>query len=106
VIRLLTRARLKYAPSSGSDMAISVRHSWLVILRRGASGLRSRSRSDARAYALKMTDEGRRMLATGERVAQRVDAIVLGALPAARRQVFLAALAVINQDRQIAERLG
>jgi DNA-binding MarR family transcriptional regulator len=74
----------------------------VVIERMVRQGLlmRRRSRADARAYVLKMTDQGRWMLAAGEHAARRVDAIALGALPKDTRQRFPAALMAISQTRR------
>src|SRR5437762_3340185 len=48
---------------------------------------RRRTKGDARAYAVKLTDEGRRLL----RVAKRVDERLLAALPAGKRQTLIGA---------------
>jgi DNA-binding MarR family transcriptional regulator len=56
---------------------------------------RRRTKEDARAYAVKLTDAGRRILRAAEPVAKRVDRRVLDALPANRREEFIAALAAI-----------
>jgi DNA-binding MarR family transcriptional regulator len=56
---------------------------------------RRRTKEDARAYAVKLTDEGRKVLRTAEPLANRVDRRVLDALPAKRRNEFLGALAAI-----------
>ena len=56
---------------------------------------RRRTREDARAYAVKLTDEGWRALRTAEPVAKRVDERVLDALPARHREQFVAALLAI-----------
>jgi MarR family transcriptional regulator, temperature-dependent positive regulator of motility len=53
---------------------------------------RRRTREDARAYALKLTNEGRRVLRAAEPLAKLVDARVLNALPSARRDQFIDAL--------------
>jgi DNA-binding MarR family transcriptional regulator len=65
----------------------------LVIRLRGKGLLqRSRSRQDARAYVVRLTDEGSRMLRTAAPIATHVDDRVLAALPTARRERFLRAL--------------
>lgn len=56
---------------------------------------RRRSREDARAKMLRLTDEGRRLLNAADPVAQNVDALLLAVLPAAQRKPFLAALQAI-----------
>jgi DNA-binding MarR family transcriptional regulator len=56
---------------------------------------RRRTREDARAYAVNLTDEGRRVLRAVLPVAEGVDTAVLGVLPGARREAFMAALASI-----------
>ncbi|MGH9810564.1 MAG: MarR family winged helix-turn-helix transcriptional regulator, partial [Terriglobia bacterium] len=42
---------------------------------------RRRTKEDARAYAVKLTDEGKRVLRTAEPIARRVDDRILDALP-------------------------
>jgi DNA-binding MarR family transcriptional regulator len=61
---------------------------------------RSRTREDARAYAVKLADQGRRVLSAASPVARRVDDRVLGALPAKQRKAFLTALASIVEKLQ------
>lgn len=56
---------------------------------------RRRTKEDARAYAVKLTDEGRRVLRTVEPLAKRVDERVLGALPATQRERFIGSLQTI-----------
>lgn len=53
---------------------------------------RSRSQEDARANAVKLTDEGRRVLTAAEPAARRVDKRVIGLLPRNQREAFLKAL--------------
>jgi DNA-binding MarR family transcriptional regulator len=50
---------------------------------------RRRTRDDARAYAVKLTDEGARILKTHDPLARRVDERILSSLPAAQRDRFL-----------------
>ena len=50
---------------------------------------RRRTRADARTYALKLTDEGRRVLRAAEPLAKTVDARVLNVLPSVRRDQFI-----------------
>ncbi len=56
---------------------------------------RRRTKQDARAYAVKLTDEGWRVLKTCEPMAQRVDDRILESLPLAHREQFLTNLATI-----------
>jgi len=56
---------------------------------------RRRTKEDARAYAVKLTEEGRRVLATAQPLAKRVDHRILDALPAKQRNQFMRALASI-----------
>ena len=56
---------------------------------------RHRTKEDARAYAVKLTDEGRRVLRSAEPLSRRVDTRVLGALPASQRERFIEALSLI-----------
>ena len=53
---------------------------------------RRRTKEDARAYAVKLTDQGRRVLRTIEPLAKKVDEQILAALPAKDRQLFIIAL--------------
>jgi len=50
---------------------------------------RRRTKEDARAYAVKLTDEGRRVLRSAEPLAKKVDERVLDALPAKQRDQFI-----------------
>ena len=56
---------------------------------------RRRTSEDARAYAVKLTDQGREVLRAAEPLARRVDRRVLDALPGTRREEFIAALGLI-----------
>jgi len=56
---------------------------------------RKRTRADARAYAVRLTAAGRDALSASEPAATSADARVLAALPAAKRDEFLASLATI-----------
>jgi len=56
---------------------------------------RRRTKEDTRAYAVNLTDEGRKALKVGERAAREVEETVLAALPVARRDQFMQALAKI-----------
>jgi DNA-binding MarR family transcriptional regulator len=61
---------------------------------------RHRKKEDARTYAVKLTDQGRRMLRTAEPLAKRVDERVLNALPDKQRDQFMAALVSIVDTLQ------
>lgn len=66
---------------------------------------RRRTKDDARAYSVKLTDEGWSALRTYEPTVERVDAMVLSALPEESRQRFLEELSLIvsalgEQDQQ------
>ncbi|MGQ0455949.1 MAG: MarR family winged helix-turn-helix transcriptional regulator [Hyphomicrobium sp.] len=50
---------------------------------------RRRTREDARAYAVRLTDEGSRVLKAADPLSRRVDERVLSALPAAQRDRFM-----------------
>ena len=50
---------------------------------------RRRTRDDVRAYAVKLTDEGAKILKTYDPMARRVDERILASLPAAQRDRFL-----------------
>ncbi len=56
---------------------------------------RRRTKEDARAYAVKLTDEGWRTLRSADPVAKRVDDRILAALPVAQRDRFLNDLSAI-----------
>jgi DNA-binding MarR family transcriptional regulator len=53
---------------------------------------RRRTKEDARAYAVKLTDKGREFLRAAEPLARRVDRRVLDALPGHARQAFMTSL--------------
>ncbi len=56
---------------------------------------RRRTKEDARAYAVKLTDEGWRVLKSAEPMAKRVDDRILAVLPNAQRDRFLSDLNTI-----------
>ena len=56
---------------------------------------RRRTREDARAYAVRLTEEGWKSLRGADPVARRVDERILEALPPAQRDRFLADLGAI-----------
>lgn len=56
---------------------------------------RRRTREDARAYAVRLTEEGRRMLKVAEPVSRKVDERILEILPEKKREQFLEDLSVI-----------
>ena len=61
---------------------------------------RRRTKEDARAYAVKLTDEGRRMLREVEPLGRRVDQRILDALPSRERDRFIDALVSIVDTLQ------
>lgn len=58
---------------------------------------RRRTREDARAYAVKLTDEGFRILKSVDPLTRRVDDRILSVLPAAQRERFMQDLYAIVQ---------
>jgi len=64
---------------------------------------RRRTREDARAYAVKLTDQGRRLLRSAEPLAKAVDERVLDALPTKQREHFIDALSRIVSALQRVE---
>ncbi|MEM7778294.1 MAG: MarR family transcriptional regulator [Pseudomonadota bacterium] len=68
-----------------------------IIRRMMKKGLiqRRRTKEDARAYSVKLTDEGRRILESAQPTVQRVDERVLAVLPGQQRDQFLKDLALI-----------
>lgn len=56
---------------------------------------RRRTKEDARAYAVKLTDEGWRVLRGSEPTVKRVDDRLLAALPPKQREQFLSDLATL-----------
>jgi len=68
-----------------------------LVVRLSKKGLlqRRRTREDARAYAVKLTDEGRRVLCGAEPLAKHVDERVLDALPTRHREQFISSLLAI-----------
>jgi DNA-binding MarR family transcriptional regulator len=56
---------------------------------------RRRTKSDARAYAVKLTDEGWRVLRSTEPMVRRVDDRILAMLPSKQRDQFLSDLMTI-----------
>jgi DNA-binding MarR family transcriptional regulator len=68
-----------------------------IVRRMQRKGLlqRRRTKEDARAYAVKLTDEGRKVLRTAEPLAKRVDDRILDALPNKQRDQFIDGLQAI-----------
>lgn len=56
---------------------------------------RRRTREDARAYAVKLTEQGARVLKAAEPLARRVDDRILASLPAGQRERFVQDLLAI-----------
>ena len=59
---------------------------------------RRRTKEDARAYAVKLTDEGWRVLKNAEPMAKRVDDRILSVLPTAQRDRFISDLNTIVES--------
>jgi DNA-binding MarR family transcriptional regulator len=66
--------------------------------------LRRRTKEDARAYAVNLTDEGRRVLRVVEPLAKRVDDQMLHVLPGKRGEAFVAALAALVEELEATPR--
>ena len=73
-----------------------------IVRRMQRKGLlqRRRTREDARAYAVRLTDEGKKLLKLAEPLAKRVDERILGVLPVKRREVFIEELMIIVETLQ------
>ncbi len=56
---------------------------------------RRRTKEDARAYAVRLTEDGWKSLRVADPVARRVDDRILSALPAGQRERFLSDLSAI-----------
>jgi MarR family transcriptional regulator, temperature-dependent positive regulator of motility len=68
---------------------------------------RRRTRDDARAYAVKLTDEGTKVLKTHDPHARRVDERILASLPAPQRDRFLQDLnAIVQALNKLKEKEG
>src|SRR5690606_12273439 len=82
-----------------------------VIRRMLKKGLiqRRRTREDARAYAVRLTDEGWRVLKMAEPLARRADEKILSALSSAERDRFVKGLTEIvrslEADESLADRI-
>jgi DNA-binding MarR family transcriptional regulator len=61
---------------------------------------RRRTKDDARAYAVKLTEEGRRVLRAAEPLAKRVDERILDSLPGKQREQFIDELQLIVDTLQ------
>jgi DNA-binding MarR family transcriptional regulator len=73
-----------------------------IVRRMQKKGLlqRRRTKEDARAYAVKLTDEGRKLLRTAEPLAKKVDERILDALPTRQREQFVDELVSIVDTLQ------
>jgi len=73
-----------------------------IVRRMQRKGLlqRRRTKEDARAYAVKLTEEGRKVLRTAEPLAKRVDDRILDALPGKQRDQFVNDLLAIVDTLQ------
>jgi DNA-binding MarR family transcriptional regulator len=87
--------------SEGCNLTAVIERTWIdrsttteLVQRLVAKGLlqKRRSRQDARTFVLKVTDDGRRLLAAADPVARKLDAALLEALPPAQREPFMKAL--------------
>lgn len=77
-----------------------------IVRRMQRKGLlqRRRTKEDARAYSVKLTDEGRRLLRTAEPLARRADDRILEALPAKQREQFVDdLLAIVDTLQKLSE---
>jgi DNA-binding MarR family transcriptional regulator len=61
---------------------------------------RRRTKEDARAYAVKLTEEGRRILRSSDPLAKKVDERILEALPSKQREQFIGGLQSIVDSLQ------
>jgi DNA-binding MarR family transcriptional regulator len=79
-----------------------------IVRRLKGKGLlqRRRTKEDARAYAVRLTEEGQQVLPSAEPRARRVDEQILDALPAKRRAEFIDALASIMNTMERTEAAG
>jgi DNA-binding MarR family transcriptional regulator len=68
-----------------------------IVRRMQRKGLlqRRRTKEDARAYAVRLTELGRRTLRRSEPLARKVDGRILDTLPARQRQQFIGGLVAI-----------
>lgn len=93
---LLTVARNEGLSQTGIVERTGIDRSTLadIVRRLQRKGLlrRRRTRQDARAYAVNLTDQGQRILRVAESLMQRVDERILGALPPKERDRFMAGL--------------
>src|SRR5215813_5045533 len=73
-----------------------------IVRRMQKKGLlqRRRTKEDARAYAVKLTEEGRRVLRAADPLAKRVDDRILEALPGRQRDQFINDLVAIVDTLQ------
>ena len=96
---LLAVARTEGLSQTGLVARTGIDRSTLadIVRRMQKKGLlqRRRAKEDARAYAVRLTEEGRRTLRAAEPVAKRVDARILEALPVRQRGQFIAELTAI-----------
>ena len=80
-----------------------------IVRRMQRKGLlqRRRTKEDARAYAVKLTDEGRRVLRVAEPLARRVDERILDALPTKQREQFIDdLLSIVDTLQKLAPAAG
>lgn len=93
---LLTVARNEGLSQTGIVERTGIDRSTLadIVRRLQRKGLlrRRRTRQDARAYAVNLTDQGQRSMRVAESLMQRVDERILGALSPKERDRFMAGL--------------
>ena len=81
------------ASQVGLCYATGIDHSTLAEMMRRLHGKglvsRKRNNADARAYSVRLTESGRTMLKKAIPMGERVDARLLDALPAGRRDAFM-----------------
>ncbi len=58
---------------------------------------RKRTKQDARAYAVRLTDAGQRLLATARPIAEMVDNQLISAIPSQKRGEFVKQLRMISE---------
>ena len=64
---------------------------------------RRRTKEDARAYAITLTDHGRDVLKASESIVERVEEALIAALPVSRTKTFIDNLRAIIATREPAE---
>src|SRR5262245_3959567 len=92
------------ATHDGCNLTVVIEHTGIdrsttteLVRRLVSKGLlqKRRSRQDARAFVLNLTNSGRLLLAAADPVARNLDAVLLQALPRAQREPFMKALRAV-----------